>query len=63
MAALGKRGGQSFAADRRLIVLSASLKSPEAIAKALGRTPESVAKSARRIGVSLKSRGSLKAKR
>ena len=63
MAARGKRGGQSFAADRRLIVLSASLKSLEAIAKALGRTPESVARSAKRLGVSLKSEGGLKAKR
>jgi hypothetical protein len=56
------RGGHSFAEDRRLKALAASLKSLEAVAKALERTPESVAKSARRLGVSLKSAAGSKAK-
>jgi len=55
----GKRG-RSFADERRLIALAASLRSLEAVAKALGRTPQSVAKSAKRLGVSLKSQGGLK---
>jgi hypothetical protein len=42
MAVRSKRG--RFARERRLIVLAASLKSLEAVAKALGRTPQSVAK-------------------
>jgi hypothetical protein len=45
----------SFADDRRLIELAASLKSLDAIAKKLGRKPEVVAKAAKRLGVSLKS--------
>jgi hypothetical protein len=52
------RGGRWFAEDRHLKALAASLKSLEAVAKALGRTPESVAKSAKRLGVSLKSKTS-----
>jgi hypothetical protein len=54
---------RSFAADRRLIALAVSRKSLEAVASALGRTPESVAGAAMRLGVSLKSKGGLKAKR
>jgi hypothetical protein len=52
---------RSFADDRRLIQLAGSLKSLEAVAKQLGRKPESVAKTARRLGVSLKSGGRPKA--
>jgi hypothetical protein len=46
-----------------LITLAASRESLESVAKALDRTPESVARSAKRLGVSLKSRDRLKAKR
>jgi hypothetical protein len=45
----------SFADDRRLIQLAASLKSLEAVAKQLGKDPKVVAKAAKRLGVSLKS--------
>jgi hypothetical protein len=62
MAVRVKRG-RSFADERRLIALAGKLKSLEAVASALGRTPESVARSAKRLGISLKSRGGLKAKR
>jgi hypothetical protein len=48
-------GGRSFADERRLIALAATLKSLGAIASALGRTPKSVAMSAERLGVSLRS--------
>jgi hypothetical protein len=61
MAVRSKRG-RSFADDRRLIALAASLKSLEAVASALGRKPDSVARSAKRLGVSLKSKGGMKAK-
>jgi hypothetical protein len=44
----------SFADDRRLIQLAASLKSLEAVAKQLGKDPKAVAKSAKRLGISLK---------
>jgi hypothetical protein len=44
----------SFADDRRLIRLAGSLKSLEAVATHLGRKPEAVAKTAKRLGVSLK---------
>jgi hypothetical protein len=63
MAARRKRGGQSFADDRRLLALASSLKSLEAVAKALGRTPESVARSAKRLAIPLVSRDSAKTKR
>jgi hypothetical protein len=53
----------SFAEDRRLIQLAASLKSLEAVADELGRTPESVARSAKKLGASLKSGAPLKAKK
>jgi hypothetical protein len=52
----------SFAEDRRLIQLAGSLKSLEAVAKHLGRKPESVAKTAKRLGVSMKSGAQPKAK-
>jgi hypothetical protein len=54
--AVRSKPGRSFADERRLIALAASLKSLEAVAKALGRTPQSVARSAKRLGVSLRSR-------
>jgi hypothetical protein len=60
--AVWNKPGQSFAGDRRLIALAASLKSLEAVASALGRMPQSVAKSAKRLGVSLKSRKGPKGK-
>lgn len=53
----------SFADDRRLIEFARSLKTLEAVAKRVGRKPEAVAKSARRLGVSLKSASRTKAKR
>jgi hypothetical protein len=52
----------SFAEDRRLIQLAGSFKSLEAVAKQLGRKPDSVAKSAKRLGVSLRSGDRPKAK-
>jgi hypothetical protein len=52
----------SFADDRRLVQLAGSLKTLEAVAKHLGRKPESVAKTAKRLGVSLKSGDRPKAK-
>jgi hypothetical protein len=61
--AVRSKPGQSFAEERRLIALAASLKPLEAVASALGRMPRSVARSANRLGVSLKSRGGMKAKR
>jgi hypothetical protein len=53
----------SFAEDRRLIQLAASMKSLEAVADQMKRTPESVAQAAKRLGVSLKSDAGLKAKK
>jgi hypothetical protein len=54
----------SFAEDRRLIQLAASLKSLEAVADEMKRTPENVARMAKRLGVFLKSGdGGLKAKK
>jgi hypothetical protein len=41
--AVRHKGGHSFAEDRRLIALAGSLKSLEAVAKALERTTDSVA--------------------
>ena len=63
MGGTSKRGSRSLADDRRLIALAGSLKSLEAVAKVLDRTPESVAKPAKRLSVSFKSRDILKAKR
>ena len=56
------RHGWSFAEDRRLVALAGTLKSLQAVANALGRKPESVARSAKRLGVSLKSKSGLKVK-
>jgi phage terminase small subunit len=61
--AVRHKGGRSFADERRLIAIAQSMKSLEAIASELGRTPESVAKSAKRLGVSLKSEAGLKVKK
>jgi hypothetical protein len=44
----------SFADDRRFLKVAKSLKSVEAVAKEMGRKPESVVKTALRLGVSLK---------
>jgi hypothetical protein len=52
----------SFAEDRRLMQLAASLKSLEAVADELERTPKNVARTAKRLGVSLKSGAGVKAK-
>jgi hypothetical protein len=60
--AIRRTSHESFAADRRLIVLAGTLKSLEAAAQALGRKPESVERSAKRLGVSLKSKSGLKLK-
>jgi hypothetical protein len=53
----------SFADDRRLIQLAASLKSLEAVAKQFGKKPNTVAKAAKRLGLNLKTAGRLKAKK
>jgi DNA-binding CsgD family transcriptional regulator len=42
--------------------LAASSKSPEAVAVQMGRDPKQVAKTAQRLGISLKSTSKLKAK-
>jgi hypothetical protein len=60
--AVRSKGSRSFAEERRLIALAASLNSLEAVANALGRSPQSIAKSAKRLGVYLKSKGGMKAK-
>lgn len=52
----------SFADDRRFLKVAKSLKSLEAVAKELGRSPEAVAKTAMRLGVSLRRAGSPKTK-
>ena len=50
-----KTGGTrwSFEEDRRLIEVAASLTSLEAVAKQMSRSKETVAKMARRLGISL----------
>jgi hypothetical protein len=53
----------SFAEDRRLIELAASLKSVEAVAAELKRSPATVAQMAKRLGVSLKYDSGPKAKK
>jgi hypothetical protein len=63
MAKMATKTRWSFAEDRRLIQLAASLKSLEAVADEMKRTPANVAQMAKRLGVSLKrSDGGLKAK-
>jgi hypothetical protein len=51
----GSKTRWSFAEDRRLIQLATSLKSVEAIATKMRRTPANVVRMAKRLGVSLKS--------
>lgn len=46
-----------------MIQLASKSKSLEAVANQIGRDPKAVAKSARRLGLSLKPRGGSKAKR
>jgi hypothetical protein len=54
----------SFAEDRRLIQLAASLKTLEAVADEMKRAPKNIARIAKRLGVSLKrSDGGMKAKK
>jgi hypothetical protein len=52
--ALGIMPKWSYSDDRRLIQLASSTKSLEVVAKKLDRKPEAVARSAKRLGVSLK---------
>jgi hypothetical protein len=52
MAKMATRNRWSFAEDRRLIQLAATLKSLEAVADQMKRTPERVARMAKRLGVS-----------
>jgi uncharacterized protein HemX len=54
MAKMATRDRWSFAEDRRLIQLAASLKSLEAVADQMKLTPERVAQMAKRLGVPLK---------
>jgi hypothetical protein len=53
----------SYAEDRRFMQLAASLKSVEAVAAEMKRTPANVVRAAKRLGVSLKSDSGLKAKK
>ena len=52
----------SFAEERRFIQLAKALKSVEAVAAETKRTPANVVRTAKRLGVSLKSDARLKAK-
>jgi hypothetical protein len=63
MAKMATRNRWSFAEDRRLIQLAATLKSLKAVADQMKRTPERVARMAKRLGVSLKSGAGLKARK
>jgi hypothetical protein len=63
MAKMATRNRWSFAEDRRLIQLAATLKSLEAVSDQMKRTPERVARMAKRLGVSLKSGAGLKARK
>src|SRR5271169_1172460 len=47
----------SFKEERRLMELARSSKSLEEIVRATGRSPDSIKKIARRIGVSIKEKG------
>jgi Myb-like DNA-binding domain len=53
----------SYAEDRRFMQLATSLKSVEAVAAEMQRTPKNVAQAAKRLGVSLKSDSRRKAKK
>jgi hypothetical protein len=63
MAKVGTKTRWSFAEYRRLIQLAASSKSLKAVADELERTPKSVARTAKRLVVSLKSGAGLRAKK
>ena len=63
MAKVGTKTRWSFAEDRRLIQLAASSESLEAVADELDRTPKSVARTAKRLVVSLKPGTGLRAKK
>jgi hypothetical protein len=61
---MAKKAGNrrwSYAEDRRLIQLAASLKSIKAIADEMNRPPERVVQMAKRLGISLKSAAKRKA--
>ncbi|WP_159008969.1 hypothetical protein [Bradyrhizobium sp. S69] len=62
MATAAKRLARSWASDREPIALVQKLDL-EAIAKKTGRKPEAILKTARRLGISLKSADRRKAKR
>jgi hypothetical protein len=49
------RRSWSFKEDRRLLELAKSEKTLEQIAKAMDRSPDSIRKSARRLGASIRS--------
>jgi hypothetical protein len=53
----------SYAEEGRFMQLAASLRSVEAVAVEMKRTPKNVAQAAKRLGVSLKSDSGLKAKK
>jgi transposase len=53
----------SFAKDRRMIQLAATLKSLEAVADEMKLTPKNVARTVKRLGISLKSDHRKKAKK
>jgi IS30 family transposase len=53
----------SFADDRHLMQFAASSKSLEEVAKQMNRDPATVARRAKRLGVSLKSSDPLKVKK
>jgi hypothetical protein len=52
-----RRAGQSMVADRKLITLAKTMTLDE-IVRRTGRTPESILKSARRLGVSIRGKPS-----
>jgi hypothetical protein len=55
MAKRGTKAGRwTFAVDRRFVQVAASLKTVEAVANEMKRRPQDVARTARRLGVSLK---------
>jgi hypothetical protein len=54
MAAAPKRTGRSFASDREMIALAKTMDL-ETIVQKTGKKPESILKTAKRLGISLKS--------
>jgi hypothetical protein len=55
-------GHWSYAEDRRLMRLAPSLKSVEAVAAEMKRSPVRIKKMAKRLGISLRAKPGLKAK-